>query len=130
MRARTATTFVWVDQTDSVQAYYSLSAHALRRNETSSRIGRGMPQFIPAALIGKLALHINLHGNGLGQVLLTEAITRIIRISHQGPAVRAIVVDAATPAGRRLYSTMGFTCIPGQETRMVARASAFRELGA
>jgi len=123
-RARTATTFVWIDGSASVKAYYCLSAHALRRSETSSRIGRGILEIIPAALIGKLALHSDLQGRGLGRVLLADALGRVIRASRRGPAVRAIVVDAATPAGQRLYAATGFTQVPGHSTRMVVRASS------
>lgn len=123
-RARVAQTFVWVDDAsghDSVVAYYSLSAHAIPRVEAPSRIGRGVPDPVPAALIGKLALDLRLHGQGLGQVLLVDALQRIVDASSKGPAVRAIVVDAATDAGSRLYAKLGFVAAPNRPERMLIR---------
>lgn len=123
-RARVAQTFVWVDdgpEADVVVAYYALSAHAIPRIEAPSRIGRGVPDPVPAALIGKLALDQRLHGQRLGEVLLVDALHRIIDAGTQGPAVRAIVVDAATDAGRRLYARLGFVPSPNRPDRMLIR---------
>ena len=123
-RARVAQTFVWVrDEGDrEVVASYALSAHAIPRAEAPSRIGRGVPDPVPAALLAKLALDRSLQGSGLGQVLLVDALQRILQASDHGPAVRAIVVDAATDAGRGLYAKFGFVAAPGRADRMLVRA--------
>lgn len=127
-RARTASTFVWLkDGHHEVVAYYTLTAHAVRKPEMPSRIGRGMPDLIPAALIGKLALHTDLQGRGLGRALLMDALSRIIKVSRQGPAIRAVVVDSSTPAATRLYSSMGFQEVDGAPGRMVVRAGAVEQ---
>jgi GNAT superfamily N-acetyltransferase len=117
-----AQTFVWVDNAGQVQAYYAISAHALPRAEAPARIGRGVPDPVPAALIGKLALDRRHRGRGLGRWLLLDALERIIAASESGPAVRAIVVDAATKEGRSLYASLGFVDAPGHPTRMLIRA--------
>ena len=122
-RARVAQTFVWVaDGRQEVIAYYSLSAHAVPREEAPSRISRGVPDPVPAALLAKLALDRSLHGQRLGDVLLADALTRVIAASESGPAVRAIVVDAATDRGRALYARFGFVAAPGRDDRMMVRA--------
>ena len=82
-----------------------------------------MPDPVPAALIAKLALDHSLHGQRLGDVLLADALERIIRASASGPALRAIVVDAATDAGRALYGRFGFVPVPGRADRMIVRAA-------
>lgn len=130
-RARVAQTFAWLrDQAPGVVAYYALSAHAVPRAEAPSRIGRGVPAPIPAALLAKLALDRTLQGKGLGEVLLVDALERILHASAQGPAVRAIVVDAATDAGRALYTKFGFVAAPGRAARMLLRAeTAAKALG-
>lgn len=123
-RARVAQTFVWPGaepEPGAVVGYCALSAHAIPRIEAPSRIGRGVPDPVPAALIGKLALDQRLHGRGLGEVLLVDALHRIIEASATGPAVRAIVVDAATEAGRRLYARVGFVPAPNRPDRMLIR---------
>lgn len=130
-RARVAQSFVWTaDGGDDVLAYYAISAHAIPRAEAPSRIGRGVPDPVPAALLGKLALDRQLHGRGLGSKLLLDALERIIAASDAGPAARAIVVDAATVAGRALYAKYGFVAVPGHATRMIIRAETVaRALG-
>jgi GNAT superfamily N-acetyltransferase len=132
-RARVAQTFVWTSDTgdtNEVLAYYTISAHALPRAQAPSRGGRGVPDPVPAALLGKLALDRRLQGSGLGRWLLLDALERIIVASESGPAVRAIVVDAATERGRTLYARHGFVAVPGHATRMLIRAETVaRALG-
>lgn len=128
-RARVAQTFVWLrdDNSEVVVAYYALSAHAIPRVEAPSRIGRGVPDPVPAALLAKLALDRTLQGRGLGEILLVDALQRILLASDQGPAVRAIVVDAATDAGRALYLKFGFVAAPGRADRMMIRAETIAQ---
>jgi hypothetical protein len=122
-RARVAQTFIWVaGGGNEVVAYYSLSAHAVPRAEAPSRIGRGVPDPVPAALLAKPALDRSLHGQRLGDLLLVDALTRVIDASQSGPAVRAIVLDAATDRGRALYARFGFVLAPGRDDRMIVRA--------
>ena len=99
-----------------------MSAHAIPRAEAPRRIGRGVPGTVPAALLAKLALDRSLQGSGLGQVLLVDALQRILQASDHGPAVRAIVVDAATDAGLALYAKFGFVAARGRADRMLVRA--------
>lgn len=131
IRARVSQTFVWLrGNSHDVVAFYALSAHAVPRAEAPSRIGRGVPDSIPAALLVKLALDRTLQGKGYGEVLLVDALERILHASDQGPAVRAIVVDAATDAGRALYTKFGFIAAPGRPDRMLLRAeTAAKVLG-
>jgi predicted N-acetyltransferase YhbS len=124
-RARVAQTFVWIaGGGNEVVAYYSLSAHAVPRQEAPSRISRGGPDPVPAALLEKLALDRSLHTQRLGDVLLADALTRVIGASESGPAVRAIVVDAATDRGHALYARFGFVPAPGRDDRMIVRAES------
>ncbi|MGI8761122.1 MAG: hypothetical protein ACR2LF_07480 [Jatrophihabitantaceae bacterium] len=52
---RTARTWVWVDQEDSVVGYYALAAHRVAREDVPTKIGRGGPTEIPAVLLARLA---------------------------------------------------------------------------
>ena len=122
-QARVARTFVWVAVGGhEVVGYYALSAHAVPRAEAPSRIGRGVPDPVPAALLAKLALDRSPHGQRMGDLLLADALIRVLEASESGPAVRAIVVDAATARGRALYARFGFVRAPGRDDRMMVRA--------
>lgn len=119
---RVANTFVWVPS-DSVEvvAYYALCGHALARDRAPSRIGRGVADPIPAALIAKLALSTKLHGQGLGGQLLRDALERIVRSSVAGPAVRIIIVDAIDEPAAVFYRRYGFRDAPSVPKRLLLR---------
>ena len=63
---RTAQVFIWHAHEDGVVlAYFTLSAHEIVADDLPKRLKRGMPDKLPAVLLGKLALHTSLHGQGL-----------------------------------------------------------------
>lgn len=116
---RTARTWVWLDDEAQVVAYYALAAHKIARGETPARIGRGGPAEIPAVLLAKLALAEHLRGSGLGQVLVADALERVVSAT-QTVAARVVVVDALAEPVVRFYEQLGFRRIPGS-LRLVQR---------
>ena len=119
---RVANTFVWTPPDgDEVVAYYALCGHALARDAAPSRIGHGVADPIPAALIAKLALSGKLHGQGLGGQLLRDALERIVRSAHTGPAVRVIIVDAIDETAADFYRRYGFRDAPTVPMRLLLR---------
>lgn len=117
-RRSTAVTWVWLDS-DRIVAFYCLSAHKVARTEVPGSIGRGGPVEIPAVMIGKLALDTTLRGQGLGGVLLADALTRVVSAT-QVVAARVVVVDALDDAVARFYERFGFSRVPGS-LRLVRR---------
>jgi GNAT superfamily N-acetyltransferase len=117
-RRGTAVTWVWVSE-GTVIAYYTLSAHVVGRDEVPSALGRGGPVEIPAVLIGKLALDERVHGEGLGAVLVADALTRVLDAT-QVIGAKLVVVDALTEDIARFYERLGFRRIPGS-LRLVQR---------
>lgn len=115
-----SSTFVWTPPgSGEVVAYYSLLAHAVTRGDLPSRLGRGVADPVPAALIGKLALHQQLHGQGLGGQLLRDALERLVVASRSGPAFRVVVVDAIDEQAARFYGHFGFKPAPNRPERML-----------
>lgn len=106
----TALTWVWV-QRGEVVGYYALAAHKVARDEVPAAVGRGGPREIPAVLLAKLALDRRLRGRNLGEVLVADALTRVIAAT-QSVAARLVVVDALTERVARFYESLGFTRIP------------------
>ena len=121
-RNRTCRTFVWHFPDDNtVIAYFSLSAHLIARTEMA-RIFRGSPDKIPAILLARLALHKDFHGQGLGSILLTDALQRAVTAAlHTG--ARFVVTDAIDDKAASFYAAHGFTPIPGDEYRLVRKMS-------
>ncbi len=95
-----------------VVGYYSLSAHKVVREDVPGQVGRGGPREIPAVLIGKLALTRSARGQGLGELLLADALTRVLAATHH-VAARLVVVDALSEPVALFYERMGFVRVPG-----------------
>lgn len=108
---RTARTWVWADQDGVVAGYYALAAHKVARAEVPSKVGRGGPVEIPAVLLARLALSESLRGQGLGAVLVADAMQRVVDAT-QTVAARLVVVDALRERVARFYEALGFRRIP------------------
>jgi GNAT superfamily N-acetyltransferase len=118
---RTSVTYVWTRVGAVVVAYYSLAPHLIENAELPRRLGRGDPRQIPAILLARLALSEELHGGGLGGVLLHDALTRAIAASQQVGG-RYVVVDAIDDDAERFYQHFGFTATP-RPARLVRKVS-------
>jgi GNAT superfamily N-acetyltransferase len=114
---RSGRTWVWT-RAGSVVAYFTLAGHVIERQDLPQRIGRGSPDRIPAVLIARLALHRDLHGQGLGGILLADASRRIVDATDV-VAARFVVVDAVSDDAASFYTHYGYRPIPG--TRRLVR---------
>jgi GNAT superfamily N-acetyltransferase len=110
----TARTWVWTDTSDEsrVLGYYALAAHKVARDEVPKRLGRGGPVEIPAILLARLALAKEIRGQGLGAVLLADALHRVVDVA-QVVGARLVVVDALHENVATFYEGPGFARVPG-----------------
>lgn len=118
---RTSVTYVWTRADAAVVAHYSLAPHLIENVELPRRFGRGDPRQIPAILLARLALSSDLRGQGLGGVLLHDALSRAVAASQQVGG-RYVVVDAIDQAAERFYQHFGFTATP-RPARLVRKVS-------
>jgi GNAT superfamily N-acetyltransferase len=121
---RTAQVFVWTEERDTTAlAYFTLSAHEIVAADLPRRLARGMPERIPAVLLGKLALDRRLQGQGLGGQLLFDAYQRVLAATRT-VAARYLMVDAIDDEAARFYEHYGFICSPAESSiRMVRKIS-------
>ena len=117
---RTGRTWVWTRDWKIV-AYYTLAGHLLERQQLPAKVAHGSPNRIPAVIIAKLALSKDLHGQGLGGLLLADALRRIIAATDV-VAARLVVVDAIDEAAAQFYERFGFSQVPGTD-RLVRKVS-------
>lgn len=118
---RTAQVFVWTEESDAaVLAYFALSAHEVGAADLPRRLARGMPERIPAVLLGKLALDLTLHGQGLAGQLLFDAYQRVLSATRT-VAARYLVVDAIDAAAIGFYEHYGFTRAPVESSMRLIR---------
>lgn len=69
-------TYVVADETQRVMGYYCLASGALALNEAPTGLRRNMPDPIPMALLGRLAVDGAMQAQGLGAALLRDAVER------------------------------------------------------
>jgi ribosomal protein S18 acetylase RimI-like enzyme len=114
-----ARVFVAVDDEHGVVGFYSLSSFTLAIEDFPQDIGRKLPRYdaIPAALIGRLARDQRARGLGLGELLLADAVRRILSAS-QSLAVLAIMVDAKDDHAIAFYENFGFRRFPTRAGRL------------
>jgi ribosomal protein S18 acetylase RimI-like enzyme len=126
-----ARVFVAVDAKLGVVGFYSLSSLSLSLESLPPEIGHKLPRYdaIPAALIGRLARDARLRGQGLGELLLADAIRRTVS-AGRSIAVFAIVVDAKNQAAVDFYKSYGFQQFPLRPRRLfLLTATAAAALG-
>ena len=118
-RRNLARVFVALEGGTQVVGFYSLSAFTLSLDEVPSEVASKLPHYerIPAALIGRLARHEQFRGKGIGEILVADALQRIVNVA-QDLAVFAIVVDAKNNHASDFYQSFGFTPFPLHPNRL------------
>lgn len=114
-----ARVFVATDDKLGVVGFYSLSSFTLSIDDLPEEIGRKLPRYeaIPAALIGRLARDVRVRGKGVGELLLADAVRRILGAGRT-LAVFAIVVEAKDTAAAAFYEGFGFRPFPLHPRRL------------
>ncbi|MFI5023995.1 MAG: GNAT family N-acetyltransferase [Alphaproteobacteria bacterium] len=114
-----ARVFVAVDDELGVIGFYSLSSFTLSLHDLPEEIARKLPRYdaIPAALIGRLARDARARGRGIGELLLADAVRRILG-AGRSIAVFAIVVDAKDERAVGFYQGFGFRAFPSRPRRL------------
>ncbi len=95
-----------------VVGYYSLSAGAVRKEESPMRISKGLARHpIGVILLARLAVDRSEQGMGLGKMLLIDALTRSLAAAETIGA-RAILVHAIDDEAAAFYRKFGFESSP------------------
>lgn len=119
VRRRIATCFVAIGlaSPERVAAYYTLTAASIALDALRPEIAKKLPRYpvVPAVLLGRLAVVRESQGQGLGGILLADALKRTARAEL---GVFAMVVDAKDEAAQRFYEHYGFTLLPGETRRL------------
>ena len=116
----TAVTYVTMDEEGRLAGFYSLSANSVGRSDVHGGwLARNTPEQIPVVLLGRLAIDLRHQGEGLGAMLLRDAVARALTASSQIGA-RALVVDPLDEKAAGFYEHYGFTHLRNT-TRMFAK---------
>ena len=94
-----------------VVGYAALSMGQILAQDVPGTMRRNMPKFIPAVLLGRLAVARNAQGTGMGRALLADMVRRALLASAEVSA-RLVIVHAISPAAEAFYAWHGFTRLP------------------
>jgi GNAT superfamily N-acetyltransferase len=101
-----------------VIGYYSLSAGSLAAADLPEKYRRRLPRYpVPVALLGRLAVDKSHQGQGLGAILIANALQRIA-LASQVMAVYAVVVDALNERAAEFYQQFGFIPLSSQPLKL------------
>jgi len=106
------------DDLKVVVGYYTLCTLSIEVNQLPEKLARKLPKHqVPAALIGRLAVSIDAQGQGVGKLLLADAIKRTLAVSDQ-IAIYAMVVDAIDDIAKGFYEQFGFARLSDDSPRL------------
>ena len=106
------------DEPQRVIGYYSLSAGSLAAADLPEKFRHRLPRYpVPVALLGRLFVDKSYQGQGLGAVLIADALQRIV-LASQVMAVYAVVVDALNESAAEFYRQFGFIPLPSQPLKL------------
>jgi GNAT superfamily N-acetyltransferase len=95
-------------ESHAILGYYTLSATKIDPHTLPPSVAKRLPRRpLPATLIGRLAVDLRYRGQGLGGVLLVNALARAAAASREVGAM-AVIVEAKDEQSRAFYERYGF----------------------
>ncbi|MGE4046490.1 MAG: GNAT family N-acetyltransferase [Acetobacteraceae bacterium] len=119
-------TFVVADG-GKVVGYYALASGAIAVAASVGRFRRNMPDPIPVAVLGRLAVDRSQQGRGLGRALFRDC---ALRVAHAADAIgiRGIVVHAISEEAKAFYLALGFDPSPAEPMTLMVTLNDVKQL--
>src|SRR5208337_4892062 len=113
VKKRVAVAFVLTPDGKTVAGYYTLSQYSVELDAISDGLAAKLPKypFVPATLIGRLAVSNQFRGQRLGELLLMDALNRCLSGSKQ-VASAVVIVDAKDDGAAAFYRKHGLIDLP------------------
>lgn len=101
-----------------VVGYYCLASGALALNQSPSSIRRTMPDPVPVAILGRLAIDKSWQGKGLEVALLQDGVIRTTQAAGI-LGIRGLLVHALSVEAKSFYEHHGFIASPTQHLTLI-----------
>lgn len=111
-------TYVAADGDGLVVGYYCLASGALALAQAPSGVRRNMPDPVPMAVLGRLAVDRSRQGQGLGAALLRDAVERT-QAASRILGIRGLLVHALSEQAAAFYARYGFVASPANPSLLV-----------
>jgi GNAT superfamily N-acetyltransferase len=96
---------------DIVVGYYALASGAVSAAAASSRFRRNMPEPIPVAVLGRLAVDQTWHKQGIGRALFRDNALRVMQAA-EAIGIRGMLVHAISDEAKAFYLALGLSESP------------------
>lgn len=111
-----------------VVGYYCISSGGLDLSDAPGAIRRNMPDPIPMAILGRLAIDVGCQGKGLGAALLQDAVLRTGQAATI-LGIRGLLVHAISDEAKAFYEHYGFAASPRNPMTLVLSLKGARDDG-
>ena len=124
-----AAVFVLTPDGIKIAGCYTLSSYAVKLDEIPEEIARKLTrmQEIPTTLLGRLARSIDHRGQGLGEILLADALKKALGNSAH-VASWAVIVDAKDEEASEFYKRYGFIPFPNTPNRLFLPMASIQKM--
>lgn len=108
VKRKVAVCFILEGEDNAIKGYYTLSADNVDRTLIPENLQKKLPyKNLPVTLLGRLARDSNYRGQGIGELLLADALRRAYQASATIGAW-AVVTDPINEKARVFYESFGF----------------------
>jgi ribosomal protein S18 acetylase RimI-like enzyme len=123
VKRKLAACFILADEDNRVKGYYTLSSAMIPRAILPENIIKKLPPSyvdLPATLMGRLAIDQAYKRQGLGELLLMDALKRSFDASISSVGSMAIIVDPIDQGAVNFYTKYGFILLPDSGKMFIA----------
>ena len=110
-----------------VVGYYAIASGAIAVASSVGRFRRNMPDPIPVAVLGRLAIDRAQQGRGLGRALFRDCALRVANAADT-IGIRGIVVHAISDQAKAFYQTLGFDPSPADPMTLMVTLADIRQV--
>jgi ribosomal protein S18 acetylase RimI-like enzyme len=114
----------------AICAFYTITGATIERSDLPDKLGKKLPQYpVPVFLLGQLAVHRECAGQGLGKIVLINALSKLADINRNMPSY-AVIVDCLDEQAESFYRKYGFKDLTthNERVRMFLAMSTLIEL--
>jgi GNAT superfamily N-acetyltransferase len=108
--------------------FYALCSHSIHYEALPADQSKGLPLIdVPTVLVGQLAIDRTVQGQGLGRLLLVDALMRCATLAGQIGA-RAVEVHAIDESAKAFYAGFGFVPLEDDPHHLLLSMETVRKL--